>query len=158
VLVAGCAEVRHPARIDGKAAMDKSDASAYVLLSKFKHEEPWWSGKVPYRFWGGQSLNTYIVLENGPRPSDHQLRIFRSLVEQKDDVRPYFESSLFEQLSEERFPLHDSLVPRARFIWSGGNYAPVNDCSRDLAAYHGTKRFHLAPPLQVNWKVRSQFD
>jgi hypothetical protein len=75
------------------------------LLTRFKRGESCWSGKVPFRFWGGEILSTDIELafDGKPSPTDYQLRTFRSMVEYNDDIRPYFATELFNHYQRNIF-------------------------------------------------------
>jgi hypothetical protein len=72
------------------------------LISTFEREEYWWSKELPCAFWGGESLQIHIDVEDWePGLTSAQVSIPDAMLKHQVDFRPEFEAALFNHYKKE---------------------------------------------------------
>lgn len=131
------------------------------VVDSFKREQYWWSGELPFPMWGGNSLRTYVYVEDWePRPTPAQEAVLDDILNRDADFRPDFATALLAYYKKHEWGyrwvdyVRAALAPiglglKPKHMWSLIDTPSVWVPHVENSEWDGIKRFHLR--FECDW-------
>ena len=131
------------------------------VVDSFKREEYWWSGELPFPMWGGNTLRTYVYVEDWEhRPTSVQKAILDDVLNRNADFRPTFATALLAHYKKHEWGyrwrdfLHAMLQPvglglQPKHMWSLVGTPGVWVPHIESAGWNGVTKFELR--FECDW-------